>query len=166
MNIENTVKLECSLVGYEFPENSEDNWLLVRVKVTQGKNIFERVDAALETMDLVRLLQWFTCLSENRLPRYAHVNFTEPCMSLAFLACQENRVRISIELSHELKPNFALEQFRAKHTEWNIVFDLTSHDFEAIIEGIQSAMHHYPIRGKGEDIVGEDAYLSGGNWDA
>jgi len=147
LNVENRVKLECHIVGYQFPENAHDDWLLLKIKVTQGDLVFERVDAALETIELVELRQWFMSLSNNRLPRYAELHFTEPCVSLAFLACTKNYVRISITLSHELKPDFKLEQFNTTYKDWNIVFELTDRNFKDAIHGIETAIQQYPIRG-------------------
>lgn len=163
VNAENKVTLGCEIVGYVFPENDQDEWLLLRVKVVQGDKIFERIDAALETTELVDLCQWFTSLSEHRLPRYAQLDFTEPCIRLSFLACKDNRVRISIALSHELKPDFELEQFKEIHREWDVIFELTGNDFEHIIHGIKAAIQHYPMRGKHEDRKREYAHLSEGS---
>jgi hypothetical protein len=148
INIENKIKLGCEIVGYEFLDRIEDNWLLLKVKVEQEGMIFEKIDATLTTTELIDLYEWFKCLAENRLPQYAHLTFTEPCISFNFLSYQNNRVRISIELSHELKPDFEIDQFKTKSIDWNIVFDLDSNVLEKTIVRIGATMNRFPIRGK------------------
>ncbi len=89
-NIENNVRLKCDIVGYEFPDNLEDNWCILRVEVKQENQTFVRVDPALETTELVELYEWFESISKNRLPQYAQLTFTEPCISIEFLACKND----------------------------------------------------------------------------
>jgi len=147
-NIENHVRLRCEVVGYQFPNSPEDDWCLLKVEIKQGNQLFEKVDQALEATELVEIYEWFKCLSENRLPQYAHLTFTEPCISFEFLSCKNEQVRISVELSHELKPDFELEQFQSKHSDWVIVFELNGKDFEKTIGGIEASINQYPISGK------------------
>lgn len=146
INVDKNVKVKCDIVGYQFPDNFKDNWCLLRVEIKQGDQVFEKVDPALEANELIELCEWFKCLSNNRLPRYAKLTFAEPCLSFEFLACSNNHVRISVELSHELKPEFELEQFNTKHSEWIIVCELDSKDFEKVIKCIEATIDLYPIR--------------------
>jgi len=145
-NIENHVKLKCEVVGYQLPDNLEDNWCLLKLEIKQGDKFFEIIDPALETTELVELCEWFKSLSKNRLPRYAKLDFTEPCISFEFLACKNECVRISVELSHEFEPTFKLEQFQSKQSDWVIVFELNDKDFEKTIGGIEAAISHFPTR--------------------
>ncbi len=147
-NIENHVRLKCEVVGYQFPDSPKDDWCLLKVEIKQGNQIFEKIDPALEATELVELCEWFQCLSENRLPKYAQLTFTEPCISFEFLSCKNEQVRISVALSHELKPDFELEQFQSTHSDWVIVFELNSKDFEKTIYGIGAATNQYPSREK------------------
>jgi len=147
-NMEGHVSIKCEIVSYEFPENPADDWCLLRVKIKQGENAFEKVDPALEARDVAQLYNWFKSLSENRLPRFAHLEFTEPCISFEFLACKNERVRFSINLSHELKPNFELEQFNSSNTDWCIVFELNTDGFSEVLKGIERTINKYPSRVK------------------
>jgi tRNA threonylcarbamoyladenosine modification (KEOPS) complex Pcc1 subunit len=63
------------------------------------------------------------------------------------LAFNDGVVRISINLSHELKPPFKIEQFRAMSEDWNLVIELRANDFANIRGGIKSALEKYPVRG-------------------
>lgn len=146
-NIDNKVNFECKVTGYQFPEIADDNWCFLNVIVTQGQNKFETSDPALEVNELKDIHEWFSSLSERQLPKYAGLTFTEPCISFEFLSCKNDIVRISITLSHELMPNFKLEQFKSEQPDWCLVFDLNMSDFKAILNGLETTMNRYPIRG-------------------
>lgn len=145
-NVENKVGLELSAEGYQFPESPKDDWCFVKVIVKQGKDTFEAVDPALETTELVNILEWFKCLSERKLPRYARLCFTEPCLEFEFLACTDSSVRISIHLSHELKPSFDLKQFGLPPSGWGLVFELRENEVYKVISGIEETLLRYPVR--------------------
>ncbi|AWF80220.1 hypothetical protein BTJ40_05015 [Microbulbifer sp. A4B17] len=145
-NVENKVELELSVEGYQFPESPKDDWCFIKLIVKQGKDTFEAVDPALETTELMRILEWFRHLSERRLPRYTRLSFTEPCLEFKFLACTDSSVRISIHLSHELKPNFELKQFGRPPSDWRVVFELKEKEFNKVISGVESALLRCPVR--------------------
>lgn len=147
-DVENNVRLRCEIVGYQFPDSPQDDWCLMKVEVEQGDDAFESIDPALEACELVGIYEWFKCLAENRLPRYAHLTFTEPCIGFEFLAYKDDRVRFSVELGHELKPNFDLNQFRPEKRDWVIVFELNRTDINGLLDGIGDAIKQYPIRDK------------------
>ncbi|MFC6633704.1 hypothetical protein [Microbulbifer taiwanensis] len=146
-NVENKVELELSVEGYQFPESPKDDWCIIKVIVKQDEDTFEAEDPALETTELLSILEWFRCLSERRLPRYARLCFTEPCLEFEFLACTDSSVRISIHLSYELKPNFDLKQFGQRPSEWGVVFELDESEFNKVISGVESALVKCPVRG-------------------
>ncbi|MCB1777644.1 MAG: hypothetical protein KDI50_09425, partial [Candidatus Competibacteraceae bacterium] len=128
-NVENKIELSLSIEGYQFPETQNDDWCLVKVVVKQGKDFFETIDPALETTELLVILEWFKCLAEPKLPRYARLCFTEPCLEFAFLARKDDSVRIAIRLSHEMKPSFDLKQFGQLFSEWEVIFELKKNEF-------------------------------------
>ncbi len=146
-NIEKNIELALEVVGYQFPESEIDDWCLLKATLEQENESCELVDAAIEITELVQLLRWFSSLSEGRLPRYAHLTFTEPCISFKFLAFTNDVVRIAIELGHELKPSFQMKQFGRKSEAWSVVFELDNTAFNKIRSGIQGALERFPIRG-------------------
>ena len=79
VNVESEVHLAFGVTGYEFPDLADD-WCHVRVAVRQGGESFEAVDPALEATDLPKIRDWFRALAADRLPRYARLSFTEPCL--------------------------------------------------------------------------------------
>src|SRR3990167_2672445 len=137
INVDNKVQLELTVEGYQFPDSSEDNWCMVRCFVKHGEHSFEVYDPALETRDVQSIHDWFLCLAELQLPRYAKLSFTEPCLEFEFLACRNDSVRIAINLSRKLKPNFSLNQFGLSRSDWRVVFELNANEFEKAISGIE-----------------------------
>src|SRR5688572_28118293 len=111
VNIEQLVRLRIGVTRYQFPDDSTDDWLIVSVKVDHQGRHFEQLDPALEARDLERIETWFTCLSEQRLPRWAKLSFIEPGLEFEFLANPRSMVRIAINLKQELRPHFMLTQF-------------------------------------------------------
>lgn len=145
-NVDNKVDLELSIEGYQFPEIPKDQWCFVKVIVKQGSDVFEAIDPALQTTELLRVLEWFRCLQERKLPRYARLCFTEPCLEFDFLASTESSVRISVHLSHELKPNFDLEQLGRRSSEWSVVFELRENELKQIVSGVEVVLLRCPVR--------------------
>lgn len=146
-NVEGKIDLSLDVVGYQFPDSKSDDWCLLKATIIQDGDECELIDPAIETSELVQLLRWFSSLSEGRLPRYAHLTFTEPCISFKFLAFNEGVVRIAINLGRELKPPFEIDQFRAKNNEWSIVAELKSNELAAMRDGIERSLKIYPVRG-------------------
>jgi hypothetical protein len=147
-NVENKVELELTIEGYQFPDSPEDDWCLVKVSVKQNVENFNVVDPALESKEMIAILDWFKCLAARKLPRYAQLSFTEPCLAFQFLSCRDDSVRIAICLSHEMKPDFDLKQFGVSSSEWCVIFDLRNHDFNEIISSIEASVARYPVRGQ------------------
>lgn len=147
-NVEGRIELELSVAGYDPPQSSTTNWCNLKVLVTQDEDVFEETFPAIETTDITKLSTWFQRLAERQLPRFARLSFTEPCIQLAFLAYKEPTVRISVRLSHELKPSFKIKQFRSPfdNPEWEIVFELNDEDFRTIICNLEQIETIYPVR--------------------
>lgn len=146
-NVEGSVELNCEIIGYQFPDSKKDDWCLLKVSIKQENERCELVDPALEAAELEQLENWFTCLAEKRLPKYARLTFTEPCISFEFLAYRDGLVRIAVRLGHELKPNFKLKKFRSESSDWGVVFEINERQFEGILSGIRKTLLKYPVRG-------------------
>jgi hypothetical protein len=155
INVDGLVSIGIEITGYQFPDNPHDDWCLVKISAKQGDKLFERIDPALEASELVRLHQWLKALSEYRLPRFANLCFTEPCISFQFLACVDGQVRFSITLSDELRPTVPLEQLGVISEEWIVVFDFAEGDFSKALSGVSEAMIRLPIRNR--TLRGADA---------
>jgi hypothetical protein len=114
LDVDSRIHLICRVVGYQFPDDQDDNWCLVRVEVDRDGKTFEKVDPALETPDLIVIQDWFRALANDQLPRYAHLTFTEPCLSFEFIAKTDAGIRLAVQLSHELRSGFPLKQLSAR----------------------------------------------------
>ena len=151
-NVEGHISIKFVIIGYQFPSDPIDDWLLVKLTVKQGNNVFEKIDPALTTQELINVYQWFNALHERKLPRFGNQTFTEPCIGLNFLAYRSDTVRFSIELSHELKPNFFIEQFKFPNKDkwfskdWHIVFEANNDDFIQILNSLTQDISNYPTR--------------------
>ena len=145
-NIEKDIELQLAVMGYQFPNDPEDNWCLINTTVTQGNERFEVTDPALETTEIIKILEWFKCLSLHKLPRFNKLSFTEPCLEFEFLACHNSKIRIAINLSHEMKPHFKINQFKRKINDWNIIFELSTDDFKSVIMDLEATLMQYPNR--------------------
>lgn len=144
----NNIKLELSIVDYQFPNNKTDNWCLLKLNLSQENNIFITTDPAIEAMDLIDIINWFKCLSNYKLPKYGNLIFIEPCIEFKFIACHKDCVRISISLNNEMQPNFKLKQFGMTLPDHSLCFDLHSSDFYSIISNLESLLDIYPVRSK------------------
>lgn len=148
-NVDKSVKFKSQVVGYQFPnaKNKDDaNWCLLEVDVIHGEKIFHKIDPAIETQDLGRLYDWFTCLSTNTLPRFAHLKFTEPCISFEYLARRNDTVRFSVNLNYELKLNFNICQLGFEDNDWHIVFEIDKSGFDNVLIGLKDAMNKFPFK--------------------
>ena len=151
VNVDKSVAIKFQIVGYQFIEevsSGDDDWCNLEINLKHNGKLFNKVDPAIDANELNRLYQWFYSLSINTLPRYAHLSFTEPCISFKFLAKKNSTTRIAINLSHELKPKFKLTQLRQESNDWNIVFELSEKDFKSILNSLSDSIKKYPVRNK------------------
>jgi len=147
-NVEDHITLSIEVAGYQFPDNPVDDWCFLKINIEQGEELFEKIDPAIEASEILDIYRWFKSLSESKLPRHAHLTFTEPCLSFDYLAYKNDCVRLSVNLSHELQPNFYIAQFKSKDSQWHIVFELNANDFIQVLSGVERTINEYPIRDK------------------
>lgn len=152
INVDGKIRLQCSIDSYEFPDSPQDNWCKVLLQIVDRERKFSVVDPALTTYDLVRLREWFQCLSSNKLPKFACQSFTEPNLEFCFLGAKEKSVRISIKLRLEMKPNFELVQLSQTRDDWNLVFELEASDFIKTMAGLDEAIQKYPTRNQSSEF--------------
>jgi len=148
-NKENDISFYWEVVGYQFPDIPTDDWCLVKIKVKQGGHIFEKIDPAIEAKEIKGLHDWFEFLANDALPSYVILDFIEPCISFSYLACGIGKVRVSVNLSHELEPDFGLVQFQTEFDKWNIIFNLDSSELQQILKALENTMEKYPVRSRG-----------------
>ena len=145
-NTDETVHLKCEVLGYQFPDAERDDWCMIRVQIRQGDASFEGVDPALEAIDLPSIRDWLMCLKNGRLPRWAHLTFTEPCLGLEFLAREQTGVRIAVHLGGALRPPFPLEWLGMAWDSWQVVAVLDRDELGAMVAGVERTMSQFPVR--------------------
>jgi hypothetical protein len=147
-DIDGSVHVRCDVTAYQFSTSRADDWCLVRVVVAQGADSFEKVDPALEAGDILRIRDWFRALAEDRLPRYAHLDFIEPCLSFEFLGATSEGVRLAVHLGAELRPPFPLRQLSHVSDDWAVVFVLASAQLHAVADACEEAGRRLPVRSR------------------
>jgi hypothetical protein len=145
VSMDGGVHLAFGVTGYEFPDIADD-WCLVRVAVRQGGESFEAVDPAIEATELPAIRDWFRALAADRLPRYATLGFTEPCLAFEFLARDDAGVRFAVHLCGELRPRFPLRQLGFEDAEWRVVFHFTPVRLGAVAASAEAALGQFPVR--------------------
>jgi hypothetical protein len=140
-----STSLDFVVVEYEFPELLEDNWIRVRLSLKSGADSFEKTDPALEAKDLVAIHKWFSALAENRLPRFAHLTFIEPCLSFEFISKRERAVRIAIHLAAEVRPPFPPD-FESSPESWPFIAEFEPEELAAIASNFAAAVRRFPHR--------------------
>lgn len=148
-NVEGNAHLTLRVAGYQFPDSPEEDWLLIDLAVYHAGQCFEHIDPAMEVNELLDLRNWFHDLQHRRLPKYATVYFTEPCLTFCFLRSSPEHVRVGIELDAELKPPFPLHQFGFESPAWRIVFDLSNEQLRTVVAVLDQSLSQYPARGVG-----------------
>jgi hypothetical protein len=146
INVDRTARLQLNVVGYQFPDAPTDDWYLVEAKVSHRDRTFHRTDAALEARDLFWLHDWLSDLQNLRLPRFATLSFTEPCLEFDFLARTDSEVRFAITLGHELEPPFRLRQLGHMTSRWKLVFQLSRSKLGNLCDSIKEKAATLPIR--------------------
>lgn len=159
-NPHNNLFFQCSIVSYQFPDLSNDNWCLFEVKIEQDNNRFVKIDPAIETTDIVRLADWFQSLADYKLPKSAALYFTEPCITFHYYSYSNSGIRIGIELCHELKPDFRLRESsippcyqdhirQEEHNAnrgWNMVFTLSPEELNTMADKFRKLSKRFPVR--------------------
>jgi hypothetical protein len=145
-NADRRVHLMLRIAGYEFPEIKEENWLDVHLTLEHDGKHFERIDPSLEVRELGWLRDWLTALRCRRLPEWATLHFTEPCLAFHYWSSTPHSIRIGIELQLELKPKFTLHQLGLDCDDWRIAFDLSDAQLDAMIATLERTLQEYPER--------------------
>ncbi|MDR4984282.1 PadR family transcriptional regulator [Bacillus cereus] len=141
MNFQNEkISLHLEVVKYEF-ENANDtydrNWLMVKAKLLEENNIFEKIDPFLQTSDLQYMIKWFQSLPN---PTYNELDFIEPNLAFEFMGEKEGEFHIVIRLSLELNPSWCREE------EYEFSIRITQDERENIIRSIEEQQRKFPKR--------------------
>nr|WP_086938549.1 hypothetical protein [Thaumasiovibrio occultus] len=142
----NDVILKLAIEGYQFPDNDQDNWCYVSLLAAQGAERYKIVHPALETHNLIEILEWFQCLASGHLPHREVLVFIDPCLQFSLRYSDEKIVKIEIELAREMEPDFRLQQYGHAVDDWRVLFDLRREALPTLVAKMKAAIALYPMR--------------------
>ncbi|MDA1904561.1 PadR family transcriptional regulator [Bacillus cereus] len=133
------VSLHLEAVKYEFNnafDTFDRNWLIIKVKLSEGNKVFETMDPFLQTSELQNMKEWFQTLPN---PTYTRLDFIEPNLSFEFIGEKEETFQIIVRLSIELNPSWCKE-------EYEFCITITQEDRKNIIRFIEEQQIKFPKR--------------------
>ncbi|HDR7798266.1 PadR family transcriptional regulator [Bacillus tropicus] len=134
------VSLHLEAVKYEFNnafDTFDRNWLIIKVKLSEGNKVFETMDPFLQTSELQHMKEWFQTLPY---PTYTRLDFIEPNLSFEFIGEKEEIFQIIVRLSIELNPSWCKEE------EYEFCITITQEDRKNIIRLIEEQQIEFPKR--------------------
>ncbi|QTD50067.1 WapI family immunity protein [Sulfidibacter corallicola] len=145
------ITISCEFDGYQFPFSADNdwqtnNWVYLKLIVMKGNERFSNTFAAMDTHEIIRMYQWFRCISEGRIPKWTKLGFIEPNISLHLQGCQDNVLWTKLHLSHEFTPDFP--SGNPDPDDWFVHITLDLRDISEILSYLSSTMKRYPLRGK------------------
>lgn len=138
------VELGLSVEGYQFSagDNVWDlNWLVVSLRLSTGRGVWETKDPCLLTWEAQRLSSWFTAVLES--PHAAslqELRFVEPELQLQLMELSPSEALIRVFLNHAFRPLWAAgdQEFsvdlRLGHSEMRNAGGALSSELEAFPE--------------------------------
>jgi DNA integrity scanning protein DisA with diadenylate cyclase activity len=136
--------VEFSIQGYQFPDatNVDDaNWLNVNLKADANYRKWEATDPALTTHELQKIINWFTDLVENKIPKNKILSFLEQNITFELIEYGSEVKKIQIEIAGELTQK--IEERRE-----NLIFqcELSQDELTGIVTSLREELTKYPLR--------------------
>lgn len=132
--VDETVSLELNIVGYQFPESTNEgwdsNWLMIEGKARLGNCEWSFKDPLMTTFEVEELIGWLK--GPSRLPTKI---FVEPNLKLTYLP-----PTLTVSLSHESTKLFDGKEVR-------LVFPLKGNDLATLAESLRLQLKKFPFRG-------------------
>lgn len=122
-------QFELRIIGYEFPMGNfgieDDNWLVVKIKVSTPNGSWEATDPSLQTWDVARLANWLNDIADSKLIMYPQLpaplkqlrgkaylltlladelSFTEPDLHFKLMHNFRREIVIRVYFELELRP--------------------------------------------------------------
>ena len=138
--------VELKITNYQYPDiNAGDwdgNWLNIYLDVKSIVGNWQKVDPALTTWDVLRLIKWFEDISNNLQPEYTDICFLEPNISFELLTpfdSETKTIRIKFEL--EFRPQAATDD-----KQYFVDFIADSNELKRIATDLKTELEKYPER--------------------
>jgi hypothetical protein len=143
---------ELRLGGYEFPESSDwwdANWLVIAINATCEGRHWSAADAALLTIDVAELANWFERVATGRdVPE--EIGFMEPCLTFTVERRGGEAQELCVNVSHELSPPWLEEDDRFG---WGVRLRLSA-DPVALLDAsasLRRQLQTFPPRGERDE---------------
>ena len=147
--------VQVNVVGYQFPYNPvgniyDNNWLMVRVKLTEGPLSYSFDDPCMTTQELADLVRGLENVAAGRIME-SEAQFIEPYLRLHTHRCVGGvLVNLGVALTEEDDdPEFVALQERLEEEDWErfwVSAVLSDQDFALMIRKFREMAVRYPAR--------------------
>jgi hypothetical protein len=128
------------VLGYEFPDSPTCNWYQIHIALSHRGH---------QVTDIPRLIAWFQCLADFKLPSSVALYMTEPCIHFRYSGWRKGKIYIALHLSHEMQPSFpGLSQWPIpiETDTWCMTAALSPEELRSLCQQLKDILTAYPIR--------------------
>ncbi len=145
----NNEKIEFEIINYQFPDEkgngsflSDANWLKIYQKITTEQYEVENLDAAYLTGDIWNIINWFTLLSDNIMPKSKELSFFDTNQTFTIMneATDEHKL-IRIRYTGKLNATY-----KETNEELFIFFSLNNAELKEAARELQIDLDLFPER--------------------
>jgi len=150
LTAQNGHRLELELLGYQFPtiedDESDSNWLNIRVSATNDQGSWTATDPSLGTVEVAQLADWLKAIADGD-EAARELDFIEP--NLAFELAETNEsVRLRAWFELELRPRWSpADEVPAR--DLCVDLELSRDDLRAAAESLRDELGRFPPRARG-----------------
>lgn len=142
--------VELEVLGYQFPgdqkqglgrvDNDWDaNWLMVRLRVSDGREVWSRTEPVLLTWEIRRLARWLAIIAGGKRPDPDAWTGLEPNLQLEV-------TKTPMELIASLHQEFRRPGSALEEEPTSIELKPTPAEIASFIAGLEETLLKYPIR--------------------
>ena len=146
------LEFDFSINGYEFPDDADDDWLLVGIECRYQGKVFVKEDPSLDAPELEKICEWFQSISHNTIPEYTYLSFTEPNLEFQLFRNKGGKIRFGIKLDLECKPPFFIRELTMEPVEpgdeFVMVFENSLQEITDYFSMFQKLSTSFPCRGE------------------
>ncbi|MEQ9385333.1 MAG: hypothetical protein RIF36_26005 [Imperialibacter sp.] len=138
--------VELRIASYQYPytldRDYDGNWLNIYLSVNSQQGNWQTIDPSLLTWEVEELAGWLLDLSDNREPKYRHLEFIEPNISFKLLNdfC-DNLKQLRIHFKLESRPRSA-----APDEEFFVDFEADGPAFLRMASELSEQLRRYTVR--------------------
>ncbi len=144
LHASNGSSFHLNIIGYEFPEQEQDDWLTIYMAVELPQGSWSVTDPFLQTYEVKSLSDWFEAVAAQTQTEN-EIGFTEPNLSFDLIKTTYGARCLRIHFAIECLPPWA---HRTKYGTEDVFadFPLSEIDLRAAAEALRSQLKLYPQR--------------------